>query len=558
MVTRRSFLGQFAATSFVAQTNLLQSTSSTPDGSTYVELLRPPDNVCVFSGLDRPVRLEKSGERFSAGDISITARPSRGGLSIRVLADKTALTHACLRWHGQVSPKLLFLGDQWERSYGDLAWRGMAPERVMPWYFASYDGSALHSYGVETGAGSFCFWQADPEGITLWLDLCNGGEGVQLGGRELDAAAIVSRRGTSQEPAVAALRAFCRQMCSSPGLPKGPVYGGNDWYCAYGKNSEEMLLRITDLIADVSPPSGERPFTVVDMGWKDGTPEFPSMAEFCSKIRKREVRPGVWIRPLEAAPETHSSLLLPDVRYGNRTERFAERAYDPTIQDAQEKIIQKMRELRDWGFDLVKHDFSAYDLFGQWGFEMGARPTNPGWHFHDRSRTNAEIVLDLYRLLRATLGENIQILGCNTFGHLGAGIFEIQRTGDDTSGRIWERTRRMGVNTLAHRLPQHRTFFHLDPDCVGVTPEVPWELNRQWLDLVASTGTALFISPAQGAVGKEQRDALKSAFALVNAQEAAAEPVDVFHETSPETWRMGSATKRYRWSETEGNWPFTV
>ena len=36
------------------------------------------------------------------------------------------------------------------------------------------------------------------------------------------------------------------------------------------------------------------------------------------------------------------------------------------------------------------------------------------------------------------------------------------RTGDDTSGRIWERTRRMGVNTLAFRLPQHNAFYHID------------------------------------------------------------------------------------------------
>ena len=44
----------------------------------------------------------------------------------------------------------------------------------------------------------------------------------------------------------------------------------------------------------------------------------------------------------------------------------------------------------------------------------------------------------------------------------------LNRTGDDTSGRIWERTRRMGVNTLAFRLPQHNTFYHIDADCVGI------------------------------------------------------------------------------------------
>ena len=56
--------------------------------------------------------------------------------------------------------------------------------------------------------------------------------------------------------------------------------------------------------------------------------------------------------------------------------------------------------------------------------------------------------------------------GCNTIGHLSVGLFDASRTGDDVSGREWERTRRMGVNTLAYRLPQHKTFFQLDADCV--------------------------------------------------------------------------------------------
>lgn len=86
------------------------------------------------------------------------------------------------------------------------------------------------------------------------------------------------------------------------------------------------------------------------------------------------------------------------------------------------------------------------------------------------------------------------IIGCNTIGHLGAGLMHLNRTGDDTSGRIWERTRRMGVNTLAFRLPQHNTFYHIDADCVGIFGMIPWEKNRQWADVLAKSGTPLFVS----------------------------------------------------------------
>ena len=67
-------------------------------------------------------------------------------------------------------------------------------------------------------------------------------------------------------------------------------------------------------------------------------------------------------------------------------------------------------------------------------------------------------------------------------GHLGAGLFEIQRTGDDTSGHVWERTRRMGVNTLAYRLPQHGTFFVIDADCAAHTSQTPWNsIGNFWI-----------------------------------------------------------------------------
>ena len=107
---------------------------------------------------------------------------------------------------------------------------------------------------------------------------------------------------------------------------------------------------------------------------------------------------------------------------------------------------------------------------------MGAELTDSNWSFADRTRTNAEIILVLYRTLRYAAG-NAVLLGCHTIGHLGAGLFEIQRTGDDTSGRVWERTRKMGVNTLAFRLPQNGTFFASDPDCAAHTENTPWEFD---------------------------------------------------------------------------------
>lgn len=526
---------------------------------------RVPDRSSVYTTAGAnaaPVNLTRSGPLWKADGVALRTEEAPDGLGVFVSAPSTPLTRIHLRWNSKVAPALLFLGDAWERSYGDLAWRTMVPERVMPWYFAAHDAASktTHGYGVRTGAGAFCFWQVDPAGVSLWLDVSNGGSGVLLGERELHAATVVSRQGHADEHPTDAVAAFCKVMCPKPRLPKGPVYGTNDWYYAYGKNSEEGILRDTELVASLAPRAGARPFSVIDDGWR-GNAKFPDMAKLAEKIRARGARPGIWIRPTIAPAGTDERLLLPAKHWrspGN------ELAYDVTIPDGLAAAIAKMTQVVDWKYELVKHDFSTFDLLGQWGFEMGATPTVPGWNFHDRSRTNAEILLDYYKALRAAAGDDTLLLGCNTVAHLAAGVFEMQRTGDDTSGKTWERTRRMGVNTLAYRLPQDGTFFSVDADCVGITKAIPWELNRQWMDLVARSGTGLFISPSPDAIGPLQKAAIAEAFAIAAAGESHARPVDWFSETTPTQWEVRATSSlahkphTYDWTGDDGTSPYPI
>ncbi len=521
--------------------------------SSYFELLRLPDRVVVFAGLDQRIDVAKSGSRWQARGVEVETIPAAAKLAIRVSAPGVALTHVHVRWDIAVDASLRFLGDHWERSYGDLAWRTMTPERVMPWYFATHDGAALHGYGVETGAGAMCFWQVDPEGVSLWLDVSNGGSGVELGERQVLAATVVSRRGESGEDALKALRTFCASMCAKPRPSPGVIYGTNDWYYAYGKNSRELILEDAELAVGLCVHGGPRPFTVIDDGWANKE-KFPDMEQLAGEIRGHGVRPGIWVRPLIAPQGTNPGLLMPDARFGKRAGRAAETAYDPTVPEGLDAVRMKLRQLQAWGYEMVKHDFSTYDLLGQWGFEMGAQPALPGWRFHDHSRTNAEIISDLYKEIRAVLGEKTLILGCNTVGHLGAGIFDLSRTGDDTSGRLWERTRRMGVNTIAFRLPQHGTFFVADGDCVAVTHAVAWRETAEWLRFIAASGTALFVSVEKSAMGAEQKRALLDAFAIAAASPSFRTAEDWFESTTPERW----PGNKFDWCGDDGAWPFDV
>jgi alpha-galactosidase len=223
--------------------------------------------------------------------------------------------------------------------------------------------------------------------------------------------------------------------------------------------------------------------------------------------------------------------------------------------DVRQKVVDDVARIRQWGFDLIKHDYTTYDVFGRWGFQMGAAMTRDGWTFAaGPTHTTAEVINDLYAAIRTGAGDGL-VIGCNTVSHLSAGVFEICRIGDDTSGTEWSRTRKMGVNTLAFRGAQHSAFYVADADCVGVTNAVPWAMNRQWLDLLSRSGTMLFVSLAPDALGTEQRRDLTAALARAASPQPLAEPLDWQHAVYPTRWRVMGRDVSYDWVGADGAGP---
>jgi hypothetical protein len=108
------------------------------------------------------------------------------------------------------------------------------------------------------------------------------------------------------------------------------------------------------------------------------------------------------------------------------------------------------------------------------------------------------------------------------------------------------------VNTLAFRNVQHANFFAVDADCVGLTRAIPWERNKQWLDLLSRNGTPLFAAVAPDAVAAEQRKGLREAFARAAITQPIAERLDWLETTTPERWRIGGETIRYDWYGSKG------
>jgi len=86
-----------------------------------------------------------------------------------------------------------------------------------------------------------------------------------------------------------------------------------------------------------------------------------------------------------------ANLLLPNERWKEDGSKPAALAYDPTIAEALEAIAAVATEACGWGYELIKHDFTTFELLGQWGSQMGASPTRGNWHFNDRTLTNAKL-----------------------------------------------------------------------------------------------------------------------------------------------------------------------
>src|SRR6266446_6546896 len=533
-------------------------TAATQRTPGFNDLHRMPDSVMVQIATG-DLRLIRTGGRWTNGRVVVTVTDLLGALRVQLSAPAVPIKRLHLRWRARMSDARLILGDAWERGYGDLEWRGWIPDRVMPWYFATQNGSLTHSYGVRTGARALCFWQVDAQGVSLWADVRSGGVGVQLGERVLDICEVTCRAGGARESAFTAVHAFCYQMCSNPRLPPQPVYGSNDWYWAYGKNSAATVLADAQHIVELSPTSANRPFVVIDDGWqpergKDkagvgtwdrGNEKFPDMPGLTAQIKRAGARPGIWIRPLQATGDAHDSWRLPRDRA----------VLDPTVPEVRQKVANDIARLRPWGFELIKHDYTTFDIFGRWGFQMGAALTKDGWTFASGpGRTTAEVINDLYLTIRKAAGESL-VIGCNTVSHLSAGHFEICRVGDDTSGTNWSRTRKMGVNTLAFRGTQHGAFYVADADCVGVTNAVPLVYNRQWLDLLARSGTMLFVSLAPDALGAAQRRDLKEALALAATTHPLAEPLDWQRTVYPARWQLMDRERTYDWVGVDGAGP---
>ena len=477
-------------------------------------------------------------------DTKVSFETNGNTLAVYITAQNDRPQFVTLKWNFETEEDLYVLGDTWERSYGDLCFEKLSDNnRWMPWYFAATNKSETYCFGVKIQPNSFVNFTYNKSGITAKIDCRNGGAGVKLNGRTVKLCTFVFEH--YSEPVFESLCEYCKVLRDNPLLPKEKIYGINNWYYAYGKSSYYEIIRDTKLLNVLTKDIPNKPFSVVDDGWEQNSLKGPyepnekygDMKALADEIKSLGAHPGIWIRLLDNASEIHT----PDMRIL----RDGKREYlDPTNEKVKEYIVHEIEKVKLWGYELLKHDFSTFDLFGDYGKNPASITDFENWHFEDETKTNAEIVLDFYRLIKDTCGDML-IIGCNTISHLCAGLVHINRTGDDTSGKEWERTRQMGVNTLAFRLAQNNAFYMVDADCVGImNNNIPWEKNKQWLDLLSKSDTAFFVS-CDSATDEQKAD-LKNAYLEIQ-NDHKIKPLDIYENLTPSEWEIDGCIVNYKW-----------
>jgi len=110
----------------------------------FQNIQREPDAVSVVTESGAFDLHPEAKGLWSAGNVKVRFRSKGNGLAITLTAPGTAMKSLQMRWQANLTPDWKYLGDAWERAYGDLEWKPLDAKRIMPWYFLASDGRLTH------------------------------------------------------------------------------------------------------------------------------------------------------------------------------------------------------------------------------------------------------------------------------------------------------------------------------------------------------------------------------------------------------------------------------
>jgi hypothetical protein len=217
----------------------------------------------------------------------------------------------------------------------------------------------------------------------------------------------------------------------------------NSWDYYHSSISHENIIENARAIADDPVLSKNIDCIVMDMGWEvrfgewTADPNFPDgMAATAKAIRNLGFEAGLWFAPIILDPECN--FFQDDYNWvGKNRFGFPDRTYeccglfgyvlDVTRPEGEEYLFNLFKHYKEIGYTYFKLDFLRYAMYVH--------------RYTDASMTNVEVMRKSLKIIRAAVGEDAYILGCNLPFEVGPGYCDACRVSGDVS-IFWDNIKR--------------------------------------------------------------------------------------------------------------------
>lgn len=216
---------------------------------------------------------------------------------------------------------------------------------------------------------------------------------------------------------------------------------------------------------------------------------FPSgMAATAQRIAAAGFRPGLWLAPLIALPDSPIARTRPDLLVADASGAPLPAGYnweshyyalDTTLPEVQEHLREVFERVVSWGYTYLKVDFMYA------GAIEGVRST--GIHREDAYRQAVQHI-------RSVVGDDVYLLGCGVPMLPSVGVFDGARVGPDVAA-FWDNVERGA-----------------DPSGSGARNSLVTSLSRAWLrPLFEIDPDVTYLRSARNLLGPTERQVLRDA-----------------------------------------------
>ena len=334
-----------------------------------------------------------------------------------------------------------------------------------------------------------------------------------------------------------------------------PLTGWCSWYYYYQDISHSIIEDNLDALNEIKH---DIPFDLfqIDDGyqkqvgdWLDFNDKFPDgVSEIAKKISLNGFRPGIWTAPFILHPTSQFVKDHPEWILRKKNQRPVRAGFVwndlgmaldltvPGVLDHVRKVIDTT--VSAWGFNYLKLDFLyAAALNGQ---------------YFDDTKTRAQVLRLGMETIRATAGDDTELLGCGVPLGSALGLVDSMRIGADVCGSwkpsyfkmncLFKNEPHMpsaenSINNIITRSFLHNRWWVNDPDCLLVREDSDLSLVeiQSLATVIALTGGAVLLSDNLTTLSK---DRLRIAKVLVPPINERAKVIDWMVSGKPSRLRI--------------------